>query len=190
MDEDSEFPSEAPTRARCPDDCPNAMAPYCPAHEDPSIYRRDEMKLHLVEAYAHNAARGMVIQAIESVRGKRKIKEIRVPMRQMDEWIVFTTKVVLDSGEFTAQGEIERKVAQWLEKQQEQDWAALDRLKERYMAFTSDWRGESGGEKPEAQRPEKSAEKKEPKKGTNIRRPKASKSPYPDADAEYFEDDF
>jgi len=121
-------------------------------HEDPSIYRRDETKLHLVEAYAHNAARGMVIQAIESAREKRKIKEVRVPMRVMDEWIVFTTKVVLDSGEFTAQGEIERKVSQWLERTRDNDWARLDRLKERYMRFTSDWRGESGQEKVAAEK--------------------------------------
>jgi len=144
--------------------------------------------LHLVEAYAHNAARGMVVQAIENVRARRKIKEVRVPMRMMDEWVVFTTKVVLDSGEFTAQGETERRVAEWLDHARDTDWARLDRLKERYMRFTSDWRGESAAERKAEMKPAASEEPKDAKKRTTLRRPGRTKSPYPNADSETFQD--
>jgi hypothetical protein len=158
-------------------------------HEDPAIYRRDETKLHLVEAFAHNAARGMVVLAIEHVRERRKVKEVRVPMRLMDEWVVFTTKVVLDSGEFTAQGEIERKVAEWLDHVRDTDWARLDRLKERYMRFTSDWRGESKVEKASEPKSAPPREEGDAKKRATARRPARTRTAYPDADAEFFEDD-
>jgi hypothetical protein len=137
VDGDGEFEGTPEGPPRCPDDCPNAGAPYCPAHEDPAIYRRDETKLHLAEAYANNAARDMIVKAVESQRQRRRIAEVRVPGRVMDEWIVFTKKVVLDSGEYTAQGEIERRVSAWLDKAREQDWARLDRIKERYLRFTT-----------------------------------------------------
>ena len=137
MEEDGEFTGVPDAPSRCPDDCPNAGAPYCPAHEDPAIYRRDDTKLHLAEAYANNAARDMIFRAVESQRERRHLKELRVPGRVLDEWIVYTKKVVLDSGEYTAQGEIERRVSGWIDKSREQDWAELDRIKERYMRFTA-----------------------------------------------------
>jgi len=140
VDDEYEYADGSDPPPRCPDGCPNAGAPYCPAHEDPAIYRRDEMRLHLAEAYAHNAAREMIYGAVGRQRERRKLKEVRLPTRVMDEWIVFTTKVVLDSGEYTAQGEIERKVSAWLDRAREQDWDRLDRIKERYMRFTSDSR--------------------------------------------------
>jgi len=123
---------------RCPEDCPNAQAPYCPMHEDPAVYRRDENSLHMAEAHAVAAARGLVVEAVARLREKRGLPEIRVPVSVMDEWVVFARKVVLDSGEHTAEGEIERRVAAWLAQRRAHDWAALDRLKERYMRFTGD----------------------------------------------------
>jgi hypothetical protein len=137
VDDDGEFEGAPEGPARCPDDCPNAGAPYCPAHEDPSIYKRDEGKLHLAEAYANNAAREMIFKAVESQRARRRLKEVRVPARLVDEWTVFTKQVVLDSGEYTAQGEIERRVSSWLDEARAEDWERLDRIKERYMRFTT-----------------------------------------------------
>ncbi len=138
MEQQDPFWDSAGEPARCPEDCPNAQAPYCPLHEDPTIYRRDDNTLHLAEAHAVAAARSMVVDAVERLRVKRNLKEIRVPVRVMDEWIVFARKVVLDSGEHTAEGEIERRVAAWLQERRAQDWEALDRLKERYLRFTGD----------------------------------------------------
>lgn len=138
MDQHDPFWDEGGDGPRCPDDCPNAQAPYCPAHEDPLIYKRDENLLHLAEAHAVAASRSLVVAAIERLREKRSLPEVRVPMRQMDEWIVFTRKVVLDSGEHTAEGEVERRIAAWLDAQRAQDWAELDRVKERYLRFTGD----------------------------------------------------
>jgi hypothetical protein len=86
------------------------------------------------------AARGLVVAAVERLRLRRGLKEVRVPVAVMDEWVVFARKVVLDSGEHTAEGEVERRVAAWLSEKRSQDWAALDRLKERYLRFTGDVR--------------------------------------------------
>jgi hypothetical protein len=107
-------------------------------HEDPAIYKRDENSLHMVEAHAVAAARSLVVGAVERLRKRRDLPEIRVPVSMMDEWMVFARKVVLDSGEHTAEGEVERRVATWLSEKRSQDWARLDRLKERYMRFTGD----------------------------------------------------
>lgn len=137
MDEDP-FVDAVEGEARCPDGCPNAVAPYCPMHEDPAIYKRDENSLHMVEAHAVAAARSLVVGAVERLRKRRDLPEIRVPVSMMDEWMVFARKVVLDSGEHTAEGEVERRVATWLSEKRSQDWARLDRLKERYMRFTGD----------------------------------------------------
>jgi hypothetical protein len=94
----------------------------------------------LAEAHAVSAARELVVAAVERIRQRRGLQEVRVPVRVMDEWVVFTRKVVLDSGEHTAEGEVERRVAAWLSERRAQDWAALDRLKERYLRFTGDVR--------------------------------------------------
>jgi hypothetical protein len=188
MDEQGDFDESPPSATRCPEDCPNLNAPYCPMHEDPAIYRRDDTKLHLQEAYAHNAAREMIYQAIEKLRDRRRLKEVRVPMRQMDEWMVFTRQVVLDSGEHTAQGEIERRVAEWLDRTREQDWDALDRLKERYMRFTPDWKGQS----PESSGPPVRgvARPKAPPADQATRKAVKRKRGPADVEADYFEDEF
>lgn len=186
MDDDGEFEGVPEGPPRCPDDCPNAAAPYCPAHEDPAIYRRDDTKLHLAEAYAHNAAREMVFRAVESQRERRHLKEIRVPGLTMDDWIVFTRQVVLDSGEYTAQGEIERRVSAWIEKSKEQDWARLDRIKDRYMKFTT---GEDGKPVRTEAKPTDPA----PAPARKSETAKTLKRPRPTtgyADAEFFEDEF
>ena len=188
MDGEDEFEADPEGASRCPLDCPNAGAPYCPAHEDPTIYRRDENNLHLVEAYANNAARNMVVAAIEHLRERRHLKEVRVPVRLMDEWVVFTKKVVLDSGEYTAQGEIERRIALWLDKAREQDWDRLDRIKERYRRFTGDVPGKGArGEvtTPKAQEAEGARGPKE----APLRRPAKRKGGY-GPEAEYFEEEF
>lgn len=187
MEGEDEFEAEAEAPTRCPPDCPNATTPYCPAHEDPRIYRRDENNIHLAEAYANNAAHSMIVAAIEHLRERRGLLEIRVPARLMDEWIVFTKKVVLDSGEYTGQGEIERRIALWLDKAREQDWARLDRIKERYMRFT----GQGPAPEGTPPRPAPASEKPgpAPRKDPPIRRPAKRKALYP-PEAEYFEDEF
>lgn len=183
---DDEFDGEPEAPARCPEGCPNAGAPYCPAHEDPNIYKRDETKLHLAEAYAINAARDMVCKAIEHQRERRKLKELRVPLRMMDEFIVFAKKVVLDSGEHMAQGEIERKVAGWIDKSAEQDLAKLDRIKERYMRFTTgaDGKPVQVEAKPSAATPATREVAK------TLKRPSRKTSGYLGADSDYIDDEF
>ena len=197
MEGDDEFWSEPEREGRCPEDCPNAAAPYCPLHEDPSIYKRDENILHMVEASAANAARELVVNAVNRVREKRHLKEVRVPTRQMDEWLVFSRQVVLDSGEHTAEGELERKVAEWLDKMKEQDWAQLDRLKERYMRFTGDVAQQkaTASEAAASQAPTSEAKahaearKPEPRKPILKRPSKAKRPAYYDTDAsDFFED--
>ena len=182
MDGEGEFEGIPDAPPRCPEGCPNAQAPYCPAHEDPAIYKRDETKLHLAEAYANNAARDMVIKAVESQRERRHLKELRVPGRTMDEWIVFTKQVVLDSGEYTAQGEIERRVSAWIEKSREQDWEQLDRIKERYMRFTT---GPDG--KPALVERNTRGTKAEP--SPVLKRPQKKTSAYSDADPDLIDDE-
>lgn len=189
MEGDEEFEGEPEGPSRCPMDCPNAGAPYCPAHEDPKIYRRDETNIHLAEAYANNAARDMIVAAVEHVRERRHLKEVRVPVRLMDEWVVFTKKVVLDSGEYTAQGEVERRIASWLDKAREQDWDRLDRIKERYLRFTGD--GQAKAERAEPSGPPQGDESKaHSRKGAPVRRPSKAKKPAYEPEAEYFEDEF
>jgi hypothetical protein len=189
LDEDGSFEDASSPPSRCPDDCPNVNTPYCPMHEDPAIYRRDEGKLHLQEAYAHNAAREMIFAAIETLRKRRSRKEIRVPVRQMDEWLVFTRQVVLDSGEHTAQGEIERRIGEWLDRTRDQDWAALDRLKERYMRFTPDYKGERPVEDHAAEQ-RAGLRPKTSRTEAPVRRPAKRKTGPADVDAEYYEEDF
>ncbi len=188
MEGDDEFEAEAEGPSRCPPDCPNATVPYCPAHEDPKIYRRDENNIHLAEAYANNAARDMIVGAIEHLRERRHLKEVRVPTRMMDEWVVFTKKVVLDSGEFTARGEIERRIALWLDKAREQDWDRLDRLKEHYRRFTGN--APVDGQAPVSAKPP--SDKKAgapPRKEGPVRRAAKRKTVY-EPEGEYFEDEF
>lgn len=189
MDGEDDFEAEAEAPPRCPEGCPNANAPYCPRHEDPSIYRRDEGKLHLAEAFANNAAREMVYRAIDRLREKRRLKEVRVPTRVMDEWVVFTKQVVLDSGQHTAEGEVERRVAQWLDKMATQDWERLDRIKEHYMAFTSDARTEAAAPKAQAPAPPDAVEPAK-RRAARLKRPARPKAPHSESDAQYFEDEF
>lgn len=188
MDGEDEFEAGPDGPSRCPLDCPNAGAPYCPTHEDPKIYRRDENNLHLVEAYANNAARDMVVAAIEHLRERRRLKEVRVPTRLMDEWVVFTKKVVLDSGEYTAQGEVERRIALWLDKAREQDWDRLDRIKERYMRFTGDFPDKAARSEVAKTKAEATGDARGPK-AAPLRRPAKRKAGY-GPDAEYFEEEF
>ena len=189
MEGEDEFEAEPESATRCPPECPNATAPYCPAHEDPRIYRRDETNAHLAEAYANNAARDMIVTAVEHVRERRHLKEVRVPVRLMDEWVVFTKKVVLDSGEYTAQGEVERRIALWLDKAREQDWDRLDRIKERYLRFTGD--GEAKAAKPEpAEAKAGEGGKARARKDAPARRPSKARKPTYEPEAEYFEDEF
>jgi hypothetical protein len=189
MDGEFEFGEGPEGTPRCPDNCPNAGAPYCPAHEDPAIYRRDETSVHLVEAYANNAARDMIYKAVEHQRERRRLKEVRIPARVMDEWVVFTKKVVLDSGEYTAQGEVERRIAAWLDRVREHDWEQLDRIKERYMRFTSDWRGE--GPSPDAKGAKDTAggERKEKPRKSDVRRPAKPKRGNAEPDSEFLDDE-
>ena len=189
MGGDFDFGESAEAPPRCPDGCPNAGAPYCPAHEDPAIYRRDDNNLHLAEAFANNAARDMIYRAVEHQRERRRLKEVRIPTRVMDEWIVFTKKVVLDSGEYTAQGEIERRVSGWLDRVQEQDWEQLDRIKERYMRFTSDYRGEGPPPSDKPKSPARAPERKEKGRGTSPRRRAKPKHGYAEPDVEYLDDE-
>lgn len=188
MDGEDDFDAQEEAPSRCPEDCPNAAAPYCPRHEDPAIYRRDETKLHLAEAYANNAAREIVFRAIDRLREKRRLKEVRVPTRVMDEWIVFTKQVALDSGEHTAEGEIERKVGLWIDKSRAQDWERLDRIKERYMRFTSDARGETPPPKPQAAAAPEAVEPAK-RRADRLKRPAKPRAAFSEADAQYFEDE-
>ena len=197
MEGEDEFWSEPEREGRCPEDCPNATAPYCPKHEDPSIYRRDENILHMAEASAANATRELVVNAVNRVREKRHLKEVRVPSRQMDEWLVFARQVVLDSGEHTAQGELERKVAEWIDQMKDQDWADLDRRKDHYMRFTGDiaQQNATAAHPPETEapktpdKPAPEARKPEPRKQTLKRPSKAKRPAYYDVDASDFFDD-
>jgi hypothetical protein len=189
MDGDFEIGEGPDGPARCPDNCPNAGAPYCPAHEDPAIYRRDATSLHLVEAYANNAARDMIYKAVERQRERRRLKEVRVPSRVMDEWVVFTKKVVLDSGEYTAQGEIERRIAVWLDRVREQDFEQLDRIKERYMRFTSDWRGEGPAPQAKDGKDAGSGQRSEKPIRAGVKRPVKPKHGYAEPEVEYFDEE-